>query len=199
LRSDISGKSVSCHRHGPPRGRSCQSPRPPGSRSARSAQGRRHDAITRLRQFRPGDDGRSMASRASRGGTGPAAHVPSPNHETAGRSPAPCRTLLRVAARAQQAFELPRPRSPHTIPDLRGRSSMVELQLPKLLTWVRFPSPAPLPPRRRLRRQLGFQRTPMLRLICRKSSAGTCRSSWPLALGPASSAPTRCSSTLRIA
>src|SRR5580658_197291 len=27
---------------------------------------------------------------------------------------------------------------------LRGCSSMVELQLPKLLTWVRFPSPAPL-------------------------------------------------------
>ncbi len=26
-----------------------------------------------------------------------------------------------------------------------GCSSMVELQLPKLLTWVRFPSPAPLP------------------------------------------------------
>jgi hypothetical protein len=28
-----------------------------------------------------------------------------------------------------------------------GCSSMVELQLPKLLTWVRFPSPAPLPSR----------------------------------------------------
>src|SRR4029077_673175 len=27
----------------------------------------------------------------------------------------------------------------------RGCSSMVELQLPKLLTWVRFPSPAPIP------------------------------------------------------
>ncbi len=26
-----------------------------------------------------------------------------------------------------------------------GCSSMVELQLPKLLTWVRFPSPAPIP------------------------------------------------------
>jgi hypothetical protein len=26
----------------------------------------------------------------------------------------------------------------------RGCSSMVELQLPKLLTWVRFPSPAPV-------------------------------------------------------
>ena len=29
------------------------------------------------------------------------------------------------------------------INDRRGCSSMVELQLPKLLTWVRFPSPAP--------------------------------------------------------
>ncbi len=28
-------------------------------------------------------------------------------------------------------------------PPARGCSSMVELQLPKLLTWVRFPSPAP--------------------------------------------------------
>ena len=26
----------------------------------------------------------------------------------------------------------------------RGCSSMVELQLPKLITWVRFPSPAPV-------------------------------------------------------
>jgi hypothetical protein len=33
----------------------------------------------------------------------------------------------------------------HKIPVPRGCSSMVELQLPKLLTWVRFPSPAPFP------------------------------------------------------
>ena len=33
-----------------------------------------------------------------------------------------------------------------------GCSSMVELQLPKLLTWVRFPSPAPLPRRRQASR-----------------------------------------------
>ncbi len=43
----------------------------------------------------------------------------------------------------------PRPRGstrgarPHK--GIRGCSSMVELQLPKLLTWVRFPSPAPIP------------------------------------------------------
>jgi hypothetical protein len=34
--------------------------------------------------------------------------------------------------------------NPHRIDEPRGRSSMVELQVPNLITWVRFPSPAPL-------------------------------------------------------
>ena len=69
-------------------------------------------------------------------------------------SPRRRNSITRVCPRRSPAAALVWPpgkigrslRAPGRVPTIAGRcgcSSMVELQLPKLLTWVRFPSPAP--------------------------------------------------------